>query len=162
MNSGSPIQAHRLTQVGSVRFVPAPFVAQEQFDTVLRDSDLNLVRGEDSQVRAIWAARPFLWQAWRQDLTTRSAKVEAFLGRQAPWLDPADQAALALLTRWWNGLPAATGSDTGPFLSAAFQQIRQHQPRIEAGLVAWGDALSRRELAAELIRFAGERAGRQL
>ena len=143
----------------SVTFAAVPFVAQPDFDAALRAHDLNLVRGEDSLVRAIWAARPFLWQAWRQDAETRGAKVEAFLAHQAGWLHPADQAALASLTRWWNGLPRHATDDP---IAAAFARLFTHRRRIEAGLCAWGDALSRRELAAELIRFAGERAGRPL
>ena len=40
--------------------------------------------------------------------------------------------------------------------------VIDHEDRIEAGLTAWGDALSRRELATGLVRFAIERAGRPL
>ena len=147
----------------SVRLEAVPFLSQCRFDDSLRASTLNLVRGEDSQVRAIWAARPFLWQAWRQDETTRSAKVEAFLARQADWLHPADQAALARLTRWWNGLiPAEVTAPDRTALAMALSQVMGHQRRIVDGLSRWGDALARHELAAALIRFAGERAGRPL
>lgn len=155
-----------------VRIERQAFVPQDDFDALLVGNRLNLVRGEDSLVRAIWAARPFVWQAWRQPLATRSAKVEALLARQAEWLAPADQAALALLTRWWNGLPQAAVSGRGaaddvrdPALAAvaaALAAVMTHQERIEAGLVAWGDALSRRELATELIRFAVGLSGRPL
>ena len=142
-----------------------PFVAQAEFDRCLRGKQLNLVRGEDSLVRAIWAARPYIWQAWRQDPETRAMKVEAFLDRQAEWLHPEDQAALAQLSRWWNGLPwhdGKPGPDDRVAVGAALARVLGQRQRIEAGLCAWGDALSRRELATGLIRFAGERAGRRL
>ena len=143
----------------------SPFVPQAGFDALLRQSRLNFVRGEDSQVRAIWAARPFIWQAWRQDRDTRADKVEAFLARQAEWLAPADQAALALLSRWWNGLDRDQGQvtqATQAAIAAALAAVLTHEDRIEAGLNAWGNALSRHELADELLRFAVAQAGRSL
>ena len=142
-----------------VRVRRSPFVPQAGFDALLRRSRLNFVRGEDSLVRAIWAARPFVWQAWRQDLDTRADKVEAFLSRQAEWLAPADQAALALLSRWWNGLDP--GQEQAA-IAAALATVLTHEDRIEAGLNAWGNALSRHELADELLRFAVAQAGRSL
>ena len=39
-----------------------PFVAQDDYDRLLWACDLNFVRGEDSLVRAQWAARPLVWQ----------------------------------------------------------------------------------------------------
>ncbi len=168
------------TASSAVRIERRPFVPQSRFDDLLRTNRLNLVRGEDSLVRAIWAARPFVWQAWRQSLDTRRDKVEALLAHQAAWLAPEDQAALAWLTRWWNGLisapgqaeparrdcPAgaleATGAAALPAVAAALATVLTHQARIEAGLAAWGDALSRRELADELARFAIALTGRPL
>jgi hypothetical protein len=42
---------------------------------------LNLVRGEDSFVRAIWAGVPFVWQLYVQDDGAHRAKLDAFLDR---------------------------------------------------------------------------------
>jgi uncharacterized repeat protein (TIGR03837 family) len=151
---------HRLLAPG-VQLSRVPFVAQSEFDRRLRDCDINFVRGEDSWVRAIWAARPFVWQAWRQELPTRSAKVEAFLRSQAQWLDSAGHDPLAWLSRWWNGLSAPT-TPTAAAVAARLAAVVEATPRIGAQLGAWGDALSRRELTAELIRFAIEKTARQL
>jgi uncharacterized repeat protein (TIGR03837 family) len=41
--------------------------------------DLNFVRGEDSLVRAIWAAKPFIWQIYPQHDGAHHAKLDAFL-----------------------------------------------------------------------------------
>lgn len=142
-----------------VRLRCSPFVPQARFDALLRRSRLNFVRGEDSQVRAIWAARPFVWQAWRQDLDTRADKVEAFLARQAEWLAPPDHRALAQLSRWWNGLDPGQGQAA---IAAALVTVLTHEDRIAEGLSAWGDALSRHELGNELLRFAIAQAGRPL
>jgi hypothetical protein len=40
---------------------------------------LNFVRGEDSLVRAIWAAKPFIWQIYPQHDGAHHAKLDAFL-----------------------------------------------------------------------------------
>ena len=47
---------------GSLQLRAMPFVAQDRYDELLWASDLNFVRGEDSFVRAQWAARPLVWQ----------------------------------------------------------------------------------------------------
>jgi hypothetical protein len=62
----------------------------------LASQDLNLVRGEDSLLRAIWAGKAFLWQIYRQDDGAHLKKLTAFLNASlAP--DVVVQAHLA-----WN------------------------------------------------------------
>ena len=56
-----------------------PFLSQADYDQLLRDCDLNFVRGEDSWVRAIWACKPFIWQPYFQDENTYIKKLSAFL-----------------------------------------------------------------------------------
>ena len=41
-----------------------PFLDQDRYDELLWACDLNFVRGEDSFVRAQWAARPFVWHIY--------------------------------------------------------------------------------------------------
>ena len=60
-----------------VRFLP--FLSQADYDALLRDCDINFVRGEDSWVRAIWAGRPFIWQPYFQTEDTHIKKLDAFL-----------------------------------------------------------------------------------
>ena len=56
-----------------------PFLSQVDYDALLRDCDINFVRGEDSWVRAIWAGKPFIWQPYFQDENTHIKKLNAFL-----------------------------------------------------------------------------------
>src|SRR5690606_10085730 len=65
----------------------SPFVDQESFDRLLWSCDLNIVRGEDSLVRAIWAGRPFLWHIYPQDQEAHLAKLDAWLAR-TPYAGP--------------------------------------------------------------------------
>ena len=56
-----------------------PFLSQADYDKLLRDCDINFVRGEDSWVRAIWAGKPFIWQPYLQTENTHIKKLKAFI-----------------------------------------------------------------------------------
>ena len=56
-----------------------PFLSQTDYDALLRDCDINFVRGEDSWVRAIWAGKPFIWQPYFQAENAHIKKLDAFL-----------------------------------------------------------------------------------
>jgi len=87
---------------GQVHVVRIPFVPQTDFDRLLWSADLNLVRGEDSFVRALWAGRPMLWHIYPQESDAHLDKLNAWLARyQAP-------APVAALMRNWNGVAADT------------------------------------------------------
>ncbi|MCS6811947.1 MAG: elongation factor P maturation arginine rhamnosyltransferase EarP [Tepidimonas sp.] len=75
-------------------------VSQDAFDERLWACDLNLVRGEDSLVRALWAGQAFLWQLYPQDDHAHHTKLQAFLDwAQAP-------AGWAAWMRTFNGMTA--------------------------------------------------------
>lgn len=61
----------------SISYLPP--LAQFDFDHLLWSCDLNFVRGEDSLVRALWAAKPFIWQVYPQDDGVHQGKLQAFL-----------------------------------------------------------------------------------
>ena len=56
-----------------------PFLSQQNYDALLRECDLNFVRGEDSWIRAIWARKPFIWQPYLQTEDTHIKKLNAFI-----------------------------------------------------------------------------------
>lgn len=72
-----------------------PFIQQADFDALLDAADLNIIRGEDSFVRAIWAAKPFIWQPYIQDEDTHLEKLRAWLART-----PFDAATQQLIIDW--------------------------------------------------------------
>ncbi|HEY0297041.1 MAG TPA: elongation factor P maturation arginine rhamnosyltransferase EarP [Bordetella sp.] len=83
-----------------LRIVRIPFVTQPDFDRLLWCADINFVRGEDSFVRAAWAARPLVWQIYPQDENVHLDKLEAWLARY-----PAPGAARDLARAWnWESL----------------------------------------------------------
>ena len=74
-----------------------PTLSQTQFDALLGRCDLNMVRGEDSLVQAIWAGKPFIWQAYPQSDAAHRAKLDALLD----WLQA--DSRVRDLHRAWNG-----------------------------------------------------------
>ncbi|MDD0809174.1 elongation factor P maturation arginine rhamnosyltransferase EarP [Curvibacter sp. RS43] len=76
-------------------------VPQPAFDAKLRACDLNLVRGEDSLVRALWAGQPLVWHIYPQDDGAHEDKLEAFLD----WLQAPP--SLRRFHRVWNGLDSS-------------------------------------------------------
>ncbi|MGB4811991.1 MAG: elongation factor P maturation arginine rhamnosyltransferase EarP [Methylophilaceae bacterium] len=62
-----------------IQLCPLPFLSQTDYDKLLWACDLNFVRGEDSWIRAIWAAKPFIWQPYIQTENTHLVKLEAFI-----------------------------------------------------------------------------------
>ena len=83
-----------------------PYLSQPDFDRLLWASDLNLVRGEDSFVRAHWAGKPFVWQIYPQADGAHEPKLEAFLNRFLAAADPGFAAQTRAIWRAWNGLAA--------------------------------------------------------
>ncbi|MEW5769011.1 MAG: elongation factor P maturation arginine rhamnosyltransferase EarP [Pseudomonadota bacterium] len=66
-------------QRGRLTLHVLPMLDQDGYDRLLWACDLNFVRGEDSLLRAQYAARPMAWQAYPQAERAHFAKLDAFL-----------------------------------------------------------------------------------
>ena len=94
----STTTAIRHLTLGALTLSFLPLLTQHDFDHLLWCCDLNLVRGEDSLVRAIWARVPFLWQIYEQSDMAHVNKLMAFL--------QTTQADKNLVRQhlWWNNM----------------------------------------------------------
>jgi uncharacterized repeat protein (TIGR03837 family) len=149
-------QVGRLTLPPRVRTVALPWLAQDDFDHLLWSADLNLVRGEDSLVRALWAAKPFIWQLYPQDDRAHHAKMEAFVWRwlAAAGLDEAHGKAarpwvadLRRLWRAWNGIetPPTFDLPDARAWAEASQRAAAHfnaLPELASSLIAFAHSKS--------------------
>jgi len=63
----------------NLQLLSMPFVSQDDFDWVLSQCDFNIVRGEDSFVRAQLAGKPFIWHIYPQEDRAHEVKLAAFL-----------------------------------------------------------------------------------
>ena len=122
-----------------------PFVDQDRYDRLLWSCDINFVRGEDSFVRAQWAARPFVWHIYRQAESAHEVKLDAFLQRFLHGAPAPLAAAVTTFWRAWNG----SGDVARAWLefAAALPQFAQHCECWSAELGA------RQDLAEGLLNF---------
>jgi uncharacterized repeat protein (TIGR03837 family) len=134
----------------ALRHVALPWLTQAGYDRLLWASDLNFVRGEDSWVRAHWAGRPFIWQAYPQDDGAHGAKIAAFLERSLARAAPAAAEAIRDWTAAWNALddPAAPLTAWTPqALGAAADAAQAWRAQLRASP----------DLAARLLAFVAEK-----
>jgi uncharacterized repeat protein (TIGR03837 family) len=149
---GSVPHAGQAFPRGRLTLVSIPFVAQDVYDRLLWACDLNLVRGEDSLVRAVWAARPFVWQPYPQPDNAQRAKLDAFLARYVHAMPQASAAALKAWHRAWNDPagPDDAAARIWDALAAALPALRDHAR-------AWtADLAVQRDLAANLVKMVME------
>ena len=118
---------------GALHLHALPFVPQRDFDALLWTCDLNLVRGEDSFCRALWAARPFVWHIYPQQDAAHHAKLAAFHDHYAA------PAPLETFSNLWNGVVTPSPENiklSWQALNAALPALHAHaqasQPRFEA------------------------------
>ena len=127
-----------------------PFLTQPHYDELLWACDLNFVRGEDSCVRAQWAARPFVWHIYPQEDNAHIKKLTAFVRLYCCGLS--QNAAQALLGFWnvWNQLP----NQPAVSIQSAWHNLWTHRKEIEQHAPAWAQQLSSNELSLNLLLFA--------
>ncbi len=128
---------------GSLLISYLPALTQVDYDPLLWACDLNFVRGEDSLVRALWAARPFIWHIYPQDDGAHAAKLEAFLD----WLQAPD--SLRQFHRAWNGTDTHTELAELPSPDLPVWQA--------CALAARARLLAQDDLLAQLLRFVAKK-----
>ncbi|MGE8151693.1 elongation factor P maturation arginine rhamnosyltransferase EarP [Pseudomonas vancouverensis] len=124
-----------------------PFIQQEQYDRLLWSCDFNAVRGEDSFVRAQWAARPLLWHIYQQEEDIHLDKLKAFLSLYTKGLSAPASEAISGLWRAWN---------VGGEMADHWQMTRKHWPELEKHAQAWClEQALQADLATALVQFYG-------
>jgi uncharacterized repeat protein (TIGR03837 family) len=131
---------------GKIEPVRVALRTQDEYDGLLWVSHFNLVRGEDSFVRAQWAGRPFLWHLYPQAEGQHRVKLEAFLERYLVGLEAALAAAIADLFRAWNG----RGD-----MALAWQRMVPHWKDWERHALTWSEGLAEQtDLVTKLVEFS--------
>ena len=140
-----PHPGHPVTR-GRLALHAIPFLTQDDYDRLLWSCDVNFVRGEDSFVRAQWAARPFAWHIYPQAEDAHVRKLEAFLDCLTTGFGLPAAAAVRRLHRAWNGVPG--GGDLG----AAWLEFAAARPQLAVGVDQWCAGLAQnRDLASGLV-----------
>ncbi|NBD19919.1 elongation factor P maturation arginine rhamnosyltransferase EarP [Aquabacterium fontiphilum] len=123
-----------------------PALPQRDFDHLLWACDLNLVRGEDSAVRALWAGRPHTWHIYPQDDGAHAAKLDAFMSH---WMDGWPPSLRAAVASWWQAWNGLAGSGPLPPLPAWGSASAWHQASAESRKIA----LAQPDLTSQLLDF---------
>ncbi|MGY2289608.1 elongation factor P maturation arginine rhamnosyltransferase EarP [Pseudomonas sp. SDO528_S397] len=142
---GDSLAAGAVHQRGALTVQVIAFVRQEHYDRLLWCCDFNAVRGEDSFVRAQWAARPLLWHIYRQDEDIHLDKLDAFLALYTAGLSPAAKAALVDLWQVWN-----TDGD----MAQPWKRLQAHWPEVSLHAQTWClEQGLQADLATALVQF---------
>ena len=129
---------------GSLGVHALAFTEQPGYDTLLWASDVNFVRGEDSFVRAQWAAKPFVWHIYPQADDAHLPKLDAALAHYARTLPTEARDALARFWHAWNG---AGQPDWAEF--------QRHRAALKQRAAEWsGELVQVGDLAGNLALFA--------
>jgi uncharacterized repeat protein (TIGR03837 family) len=124
-----------------------PFVPQSEFDSLLWAHDICIVRGEDSFVRAQWAAKPFVWHIYPQAGGIHWQKLTAFLDRYCVGLASDAEASVREMWRAWNAEDAAATLD-------AWNSFIAHRAALEGHAQRWAKELAKQaDLATNLVTF---------
>lgn len=120
-----------------------PAVNQADFDALLWRSALNIVRGEDSLVRAIWAGQPMLWQPYVQEEQAHLDKLQA-------WLDTGTlpEPVQALHLAWSSSDQARASTALRRCLEAQVLRLWQQEARAYSAKLA-----EQADLASSLLSF---------
>lgn len=136
-----------IRQQGSLTVQALPFVSQEDYDRLLWSCDFNLVRGEDSFVRAQWSGKPMLWHIYVQAEDAHLEKLDAFLQRYCQSLSAGARRAVNEFWHAWNEV-----HDLGP----AWRNMLEHWPELADHAERWCDEkAAQADLAAALVQVYG-------
>ena len=145
---GGVLPAGTARDFGALRVLSLPFVTQAEYDRLLWACDTNIVRGEDSWVRAHWAQRPFLWHAYVQEDQAHFAKLAAFHDWYGKGLTVEVRAAWQAASGAWNA---------GAFSFAHWQAWRAHWPQLrEHAQVRARVLAAESDLVSRLLAFAAD------
>ena len=141
----SALEQGRVYRCASLTIQSIPFLPQADYDKLLWSCDINFVRGEDSFVRAQWAAKPFVWHIYPQDDDAHLPKISAFMERYVSELS--QDASQALWAFWldFNRLKP---------MGDSWARWLGHQSENALNAQAWCDEISAgKTLAKSLAEF---------
>ncbi|MCE9687386.1 elongation factor P maturation arginine rhamnosyltransferase EarP [Shewanella sp. AS16] len=124
-----------------------PMTDQQGFDRLLWSCDFNIVRGEDSFLRAQWAAKPFIWHIYPQEDDYHLVKLEAFMSLYCDNLTPE-------IAKPWAELNLAFNQEQQSAVNLHWQELDSVDLPLLQHAQQWPiDALNDADLASRLVQF---------
>jgi len=142
-------EAGNLFKNGSLIVRVLPFLEQDRYDKLLWACNFNFVRGEDSFIRAQWAARPMVWQIYPQEASAHWLKLRAFLDRYCADLPQSTATLLTMFFEAWNG--------GGPGV-LDWESLWRYRATLEKHAQEWANRLIKNEdLTTNLVNFCNNK-----
>ncbi len=124
-----------------------PMTDQQGYDRLLWSCDFNIVRGEDSFLRAQWAAKPFIWHIYPQEEDYHLIKLEAFMALYCHNLAPEIASA-------WKKLNIGFNQGEQESLLSLWQRVDNAHLALTQHAQNWpNEALNDADLATRLVQF---------
>ncbi|WP_157577449.1 elongation factor P maturation arginine rhamnosyltransferase EarP [Shewanella waksmanii] len=134
-------------QKGNLHLHVLPLTDQIGFDRLLWSCDVNIVRGEDSFLRAQWAAKPFIWHIYPQDEDYHLVKLDALMQRYCANLDPTAAQA-------WQQLSLNFNRDQQKASVESWQHYVDAEEKLNKHAKIWPiSAIDDEDLATRLVHF---------
>lgn len=141
---------------GGLTIEVLPLLHHRDYDQLLAQCDLNLVRGEDSFVRAQWAGAPMLWHIYPQAEDAHLVKLKAWQARVEA---TATEANTPMPASWTSALSRwnAGNCDVTPH-TTDWSQFLAELPDMRRAMQSWRPhLLTQPDLATQLMRFYANR-----
>jgi uncharacterized repeat protein (TIGR03837 family) len=133
--------------IGSLTLHILPMTDQNDFDRLLWSCDFNIVRGEDSFLRAQWAAKPFIWHIYPQEDDYHLVKLQAFMQLYCDNLAPE-------ITTTWSEVNLAFNRGNTHAVVMHWQQLNSVNLSLMQHAIKWPiNALKDADLASRLVQF---------
>ncbi|GIU26215.1 elongation factor P maturation arginine rhamnosyltransferase EarP [Shewanella schlegeliana] len=124
-----------------------PMTDQEGYDKLLWSCDFNIVRGEDSFLRAQWAAKPFIWHIYAQEDDYHLIKLDAFMQLYCNNLPPE-------LAKSWKALNLAFNKEQQELTVSHWQKLNLIGLPLLRHAKQWPiDAINDVDLVSRLVQF---------
>lgn len=124
-----------------------PMTDQQGFDRLLWSCDFNIVRGEDSFLRAQWAAKPFIWHIYPQEDDYHLIKLGAFIQLYCDNLSPD-------IADTWSKLNVAFNQGEQSAVKTHWQNLNPVSLPLLQHAKDWPvDAINAADLATRLVQF---------
>lgn len=138
-----------VVECGSLTLLRLPFLSHTEFDQLLWACDLNLIRGEDSCVRAMWTAQVWLWHIYPQDEDAHQDKLSAMITAMQQVLIGIDDLALSVWMQTLLHYGMSQLPDWSLFLA--------YQPRIKTLAQRWQQYLGNQtDLVSRLLELSAK------
>jgi uncharacterized repeat protein (TIGR03837 family) len=136
----------------ALQLIALPFIEPTPFDQLLGSCDWLLVRGEDSFVRAQWAAKPFVWHIYPQAEQAHEPKLQAFHQRYTASMPAETRLAWEAFSWAWN---------RGKDVSSLWPNLLKLTEHLKSHAQVWQQTIGQNAcLQSCLQRLWQERAGK--